>query len=161
VPLAVTALAVPLALADLRHLRLPNVLTLAAYPVFAVAIGAAAGSGGQSLALRAALGALAFAGAHAVVHLLSPHSLGAGDVKLAGSLGAVLGSVGWAALVVGAGLAAVCTTVLAIVSVSKARFGRERFKRWSNCVPHGPGLLVATWLVALFPGSGGEAGLSG
>jgi leader peptidase (prepilin peptidase)/N-methyltransferase len=59
----VTSLAVRLALADLRHLRLPNALTFPAYPVLAVAIGVADGYTGQRLVLRAGRCALAFAGA--------------------------------------------------------------------------------------------------
>jgi leader peptidase (prepilin peptidase)/N-methyltransferase len=139
VPALLTVVAVPLALADLRHLRLPDVLTLPAYPLFGAAIGAAAlGGGGPSLAVRAVAGALLFGGAHAVVRHFSPDSLGAGDVKLSGSLGAVLGAAGWAALALAAVLAALLSLALATV-----RRGR---------VPHGPALLTAAWLCALCPG---------
>jgi leader peptidase (prepilin peptidase)/N-methyltransferase len=139
VPVVLTVIAVPLALADWRHLRLPDVLTLMAYPLFGAAIGAAAlGGGGPSLALRAAAGALLFGGAHALVARAAPGSLGAGDVKLSGSLGAVLGAAGWAALTLAAVLAALFSLAVAIAR----RAGR---------VPHGPALLTATWLCALFP----------
>jgi leader peptidase (prepilin peptidase)/N-methyltransferase len=141
VPVLLAVVAVPLALADLRHLRLPDVLTLPAYPLFGAAVGAAAlGGGGPSLALRAAAGAVLFGGAHALVHRTSPGSLGAGDVKLSGSLGAVLGAAGWAALAVAAVLAALFSLAVAA--------GRRNSR-----VPHGPALLTATWLCALFPGS--------
>jgi leader peptidase (prepilin peptidase)/N-methyltransferase len=76
-----------------------------------------------------------FGGAHLAVHVLAPRALGAGDVKLAGSLGAVLGAVGWSALVVGAVLAALGTAVVALA-------------RRTRAAPHGPGLLLATWLLA-------------
>jgi leader peptidase (prepilin peptidase)/N-methyltransferase len=155
VPLAVTAFAVPLALADLRHLRLPNALTGAAYPVLGAAIGVAASHGGSALAVGALVGALAFGGAHAVVHWFAPGSLGAGDVKLAGSAGAVLGSVGWASLLVGACLAAALTAVLA---AARALPPGGLAERWRGGVPHGPGLLAATWLIAVFPGAGAVAG---
>ncbi|MEU7783775.1 A24 family peptidase [Amycolatopsis sp. NPDC049159] len=139
VPLVLTAVAVPLALADLRHLRLPDALTLPAYPLVGAAIGAAAlGGGGPSLALRAAIGAVLFGAAHALAHRTS--TLGAGDVKLSGSLGAVLGAVGWAALPVAAVLAALLSLAVAAA--------RERAR-----VPHGPALLAATWLCAVFPGA--------
>ncbi|WUL14896.1 prepilin peptidase [Amycolatopsis sp. NBC_00355] len=139
VPALLTVVAVPLALADLRHLRLPDVLTLPAYPLFGAAIGAAAlGGGGPSLALRAAAGGLLFGGAHAAVHHFAPASLGAGDVKLSGSLGAVLAAAGWPALALAALTAALLT--LAVAAVRR----RER-------VPHGPALLAAAWLCVLFP----------
>jgi len=140
VPVLLTVVGVPLALADLRHLRLPDVLTLPAYPLFGAAVGAAAlGGGGPSLAVRAAAGALLFGGAHALVRIATPDSLGAGDVKLSGSLGAVLGAAGWAALAAAAVLAALLT--LAVTAV----------RRGSGRVPHGPALLTATWLCAIFP----------
>jgi leader peptidase (prepilin peptidase)/N-methyltransferase len=141
VPVLLTVVAVPLALADLCHLRLPDVLTLPAYPLFGAAIGAAAlGGGGPSLAVRAAAGALLFGGAHALVARAAPGSLGAGDVKLSGSLGAVLGAAGWPALAVAAVLAALLSLAIALL-------------RRASRVPHGPALLTATWLCALFPGA--------
>lgn len=159
IPVVLGVVAVPLALADLRHLRLPDTVTLPAYPLFGAAIGAAAlGGGGPSPALRAAVGALLFGGSHALVGRLAPGSLGAGDVKLSGSLGMVLGAAGRPHLAVAAGLAAVFSLALAAAragnpaSASRpahtprptAPFGGPR-------VPHGPGLLAATWLCALFP----------
>ncbi|MFJ1764539.1 prepilin peptidase [Amycolatopsis sp. NPDC088138] len=142
VPALLTVVAVPLALADLRHLRLPDVLTLPAYPLFGAAIGAAAlGGGGPSLAVRAMAGVLLFGGAHAAVRHCAPGSLGAGDVKLSGSLGAVLGAAGWPALALAALLAALLTLVMA----AARRTGR---------VPHGPALLAAAWVCVLFPLAG-------
>jgi len=140
VPLLLAALAVPLAAADLARRRLPDALTLPAYPVLGVAVALAAAIGPDpGLGLRAVVGVLLFGGAHAVVRMAAPNALGAGDVKLAGSLGAVLGALGWAALVLAAVLAAIITLFLAV--------GRRR-----PTAPHGPGLLLATWLVATFPG---------
>jgi leader peptidase (prepilin peptidase)/N-methyltransferase len=155
VPLSVTAVAVPLAMADFRYLRLPNVLTAAAYPVVGAAIGVAASQGGAALGVRAVAGAVVFAVVHALVRRCAPGSLGAGDVKLAGSVGAVLGAVGWASLVVGACVAAVVTVVLAVVRAFSARTLGER---WRGGLPHGPGLLVAAWIVAVFPAAGSVPG---
>ncbi|MTD55934.1 prepilin peptidase [Amycolatopsis pithecellobii] len=143
VPLAVGALGAPLAAADLRHRRLPDTLTLPAYPILAVALSTAALTGpGLGLLVRALVAAMAFGGLHLLIHALSRRSLGAGDVKLSGALGAVLGAVSWAAPVLAAVLAALTTAVLAVV------------RRWERGVPHGPGLLIATWLLALFPETG-------
>lgn len=149
VPLVVTAPAVALTLADLGHRRLPDALTLPAYPLIAAAMTVAAIAGpATGLLVDAAVGALLVGGVHALVHTLAPASLGAGDVKLSGSLGAVLGTVGWPALVIAACLAAATTLGLALVAVVL------RVRHWRAGVPHGPGLLAATCLVAVFPGAG-------
>ncbi|RZS43173.1 leader peptidase (prepilin peptidase)/N-methyltransferase [Herbihabitans rhizosphaerae] len=148
VPLALAWLAVLLTVVDLRHRRLPDALTLPAYPVLAVLIAvAAAGGAGWPLVARAVAGALLFWGVHAMVRRLVPGSLGAGDVKLAGVLGAVLGVLGWAALALAAVGAAVVTLVLLLAAPARVS------RRWRTGVPHGPGLLAATWLIAAFPGA--------
>jgi leader peptidase (prepilin peptidase)/N-methyltransferase len=146
VPLLLSWFAVLLAATDLRHRRLPDALTLPAYPLLGGLIVAAAGLGGRwSLATGAALGAVVFFAVHAAVHVLRPRALGAGDVKLSGSLGAVLGAVGWPALVLAAWLGAVCTIVLRLA------VPRRIGARWWDGVPHGPGMLAACCFVALFP----------
>ncbi|MGW7536727.1 prepilin peptidase [Amycolatopsis sp. NPDC054798] len=115
VPWLVSVLGVPLALADARHRRLPDVLTLPAYPAVALTITLAAFSGGGwRLAAGAVLGCLLFGGTHLIVHRLSAGGLGAGDVKLAGSFGAVLGAVGGLAPAVAAVLAAVVSMVAVV-----------------------------------------------
>lgn len=141
IPLALTWLAVLLAATDLRHRRLPDALTLPAYPAFATLIAIATIWAGWPLAAGAALGAVIFLGVHATVHHLRPHSLGAGDVKLSGSLGAVLGATSLSALILAPVLAALCTLALRLA-------GSRRFRTGT---PHGPGLLAATTLLALFP----------
>jgi leader peptidase (prepilin peptidase) / N-methyltransferase len=140
VPLLLGWIAVPLAAADLTRRRLPDALTLPAYPVLGLAVAVAAARGPDpGLGVRALAGIVLFGGIHAMVRILAPAALGAGDVKLAGSLGAVLGALGWPALAIAATLAAACTMVVAVV-------------RRAAVAPHGPGLLLATWLVAAFPG---------
>lgn len=149
VPLVVTALTPPLVLSDLRHRRLPDVLTLPAYLFAAVAIGMAASFGADGgVVIRALLGVVLFGGAHALVHAVAPTALGAGDVKLSGSLGALLGATGWFAL----GLAA-CLAALVTVTVSLLTAGPTLRSAPSSGVPYGPGLLVATCLVVVFPGT--------
>lgn len=122
VPLLLAWLAVPLAAVDLAVLRLPNVLTYAAYPVLGIALAFAAARGpDQALAIRAVVGTVMFGGAHALVRWRAPTTLGAGDVKLAGSLGAVLAALNWQALITATALAAAITLVLALTNLTRPR----------------------------------------
>jgi leader peptidase (prepilin peptidase) / N-methyltransferase len=146
VPAALAWLTVVLTATDLRHRLLPNAVTLPAYPVGAALLTMAALTGpGVGLAVRAAAGGVALLAVHATVHLAAPRHLGAGDVKLAGLVGAVLGAVSWSAVLLGPLIAAVVTTALALT-------GRR------TAAPHGPGLLAAALLVAVFPAAGALAG---
>lgn len=147
VPLAATAFAVPLATADILHRRVPDVLTLPAYGIGVVAVGAAASGGpGPPLAITAVVGGAATLGAHLFVRALAPASLGAGDVKLSGSLGLLAAAAGWPTLVVSMVFASLVTAVLAGAAALM------RSARWRDGVPHGPGLLAATCVGVLFPG---------
>ncbi len=142
IPLAITWFAVVLTAVDLAHRRLPDALTLPAYPTIAAATVASASlGGGWPLAARAAAGAVLFLLVHAAVHLAGPRSLGAGDVKLSGSVGAVLAAAGWPAMLPAAAVAALVTLLLGFLARP----------RWRTGIPHGPGLLAATCLFATFP----------
>jgi leader peptidase (prepilin peptidase) / N-methyltransferase len=122
---------------DIAHRRLPDALTLPAFPA---AVLLAMPLGGAAVG-RAVLGALTLAGTYLAVRLVAPAALGAGDVKLAGALGAVLTAVSWSALVVGAALASVLTAAVAVVAGTMRRGGS------GGGVPHGPAMLAAGWLV--------------
>ncbi|TCO49870.1 prepilin peptidase [Actinocrispum wychmicini] len=142
VMLALSWFAVLLVTTDLLHSRLPDALTLPAYPVFALllTIASLAGTGPTTL-VRATAGAALFLCLHATVHMLAPNAMGGGDVKLSGTLGAILGAVSWLALAAALTLAAVITLCLRAISAN----------RWRDGIPHGPGLLTATWLLAFLP----------
>ncbi|MEU4668425.1 A24 family peptidase [Amycolatopsis sp. NPDC023774] len=194
VPWVLTVVGVPLCLADVRHRRLPDVVTLPAYPLMATALTVAAiGGGGVTLLAGAAAGVLVFGGVHLVVHRVEPARLGAGDVKLAGVLGAVLGALGWASVAVAAiaaaGLSAVAAVGAQVPAIARRARRAEppsgypasqgspngasrpapattgtfpRQARDGPCpqraircgVPHGPALVVAAWMCAVFPGVG-------
>ncbi|MGD9621921.1 MAG: prepilin peptidase [Mycolicibacterium sp.] len=113
---------------DIRHRRLPNVLTLPG------AAGILAGAALAGHGAPAAVGALAMLAVYAVIHLAAPSALGAGDVKLAIGLGALTGAFGpnaWLLAVLGA---SVLTAAVALVLL----IGGDR-----SPVPHGPSMCGA------------------
>lgn len=139
--LAVAWLGVAAATVDLVHHRLPDALTLPAVPVVLVALL----PHGPAAVLRGVGGAVVAVAAHAAVHLAAPRAMGAGDVKLAAPLGAVLAAAAWPALLLGAVLAAVLTTAAALGLAATAAL--RHLPRPAE-LPHGPSMLAATWLVA-------------
>jgi leader peptidase (prepilin peptidase)/N-methyltransferase len=170
-------LAVAAGVVDLRHRRLPNALTVPAFPVALLLLLPV----GPAAVLRGAGGALSAVAVHAAVHLVHRRSVGAGDVKLAAPLGAVLAAVAWPALALAALLAALFTAAAGIaagiaagnaattavrsaaVGGAGARAGPLRGRLAGRDVPHGPSMLVAAWLVtvallALGAGGGGGVG---
>ncbi|HEX4101160.1 MAG: prepilin peptidase [Pseudonocardiaceae bacterium] len=142
IPLLLGWVGVLLAGADLVARRLPDALTLPAYPVAVVLLGAAAvGAGNAEPLVRAAAGALLWAGGYAAVRLVAPGALGGGDVKLAGSLGALTAATSWPGLLL---------AVLAANVLTAAVAGPARLLGYRD-VPHGPAMLAAAWLVVLHP----------
>ncbi|MGB3353556.1 MAG: A24 family peptidase [Mycobacterium sp.] len=114
---------------DIRQRRLPNVLTL---PGAAVVLGGAAlaGHGGT-----AAMGAAAMCAAYALVHVVAPQAMGAGDVKLSIGLGALTGAFGpevWLSAAVGA---SALTGLLGLIQL---------FRGDRSPLPHGPSMCLAT-----------------
>ena len=139
VPVLLGWFTVLLTAADLAHRRLPDRVNLSGYPALGAALAVAATGAGAPLGLHALAGVVVFGGVHLAVHLWRPEALGAGDVKLAGWLGGVLGVVGWSSMVLVTFVAAVCSLLLRLAPA------------WRSGAPHGPGLLAATWVVAMFP----------
>ena len=96
-------LSVPLAWIDALSHRLPDRLTLPSYPIALALLGGAAlavPAGGQHY-LHALAGLAACAAFYGVLWLISPASIGLGDVKLAGVLGLYLGWFGARATLAG------------------------------------------------------------
>jgi leader peptidase (prepilin peptidase)/N-methyltransferase len=139
-------LAVAASAVDLAHRRLPNALTLPALPAVLLLVVPL----GPATVLRAATGALLLVAVHAAVHLAAPRSLGAGDVKLSGPVGAALAAASWSALPVWAVLAALLTAGWAVWAALSGRSARGQ--------PHGVSMLAAGWLVTAAAAGLGEAG---
>jgi leader peptidase (prepilin peptidase) / N-methyltransferase len=140
--LALGWLAVAAGAVDARHHRLPDALTLPALPLMLLLLVPVG-----SMALRRGLAGAAVAFlAHAVVHVVAPDALGAGDVKLAAPLGAVLAAASWPALVLAGVLSALLSGAMAVVVLAVTRSGgRPR----GAALPHGPPMVAAGWVVAL------------
>jgi leader peptidase (prepilin peptidase) / N-methyltransferase len=113
---------------DVRQRRLPNWLTM---PGAAVILVTAAVHGRGA---PAALGALALFAVYAVVHLVSPAAMGAGDVKLAIGIGALTATFGGDVWLVAALAAPLLTAGWAVVAM---------LRRSGQTVPHGPSMCLA------------------
>jgi leader peptidase (prepilin peptidase)/N-methyltransferase len=132
------ACAVPLSWIDLRQQRLPDTLTYAAAAGVLVLLTAAAWAGGDwhSL-LRAVLAGLLLSACFLALAVASPAGVGLGDVKLAASVGAILGWAGWLVLAGGlfAAFALAACYGLVLLAARRATLGSR--------IPFGPFLLAA------------------
>ena len=81
------------------------------------------------------MGAIGLAGVYLIVHLISPASMGAGDVKLAAGVGGLTGAFGFDVWALASVAAPLLTAVWACVTV---------IRRSGTAVPHGPSMCLAT-----------------
>jgi leader peptidase (prepilin peptidase)/N-methyltransferase len=128
---------------DARHRIIPNRLTYPALIGFPVYVVVAWALGAPLDPLRAGLGFLCYAGGLLVVALVS-RGMGMGDVKLAGVIGIVLGSLGLRYVGVAAGAAIVLGGVGGLLGLL---LGRSR----KDAIPFGPYMAVGA-MVAVFLG---------
>ena len=120
---------------DIRERRLPNWLTMPGAAVIIV-MAAMHGRGGPAV-----LGSVALFAVYAVVHLVSPAAMGAGDAKLAIGIGGLTGSFGGDVWVLASLGAPVLTAGWAVVAM---------LRRSGPTVPHGPSMcLTAATATAL------------
>jgi len=141
------ALGVALAAIDITVQRLPDRLTLPAYPILIALLMVAAIAGHDVTALaRALLGGVALAGGYLLLALLRPGQLGGGDVKLAGIAGLALGWLGWPTLIAGAVLGFLLS---AVVSLALLAFRRITLR---SEICFGPFLLGGALLAILISG---------
>ena len=136
-----------LAVIDIDCQRLPDRLTLTSYPAGVLLLAAATAAAGDPADLgRAVLAATATFTGFLLLALLSPDSLGLGDVKLAGLLGLFLGFLGWQRLVLGLVTGFMLGAVVAVGLLLGRRVG------WHGEFAFGPALLVGA-LVAVVAGA--------
>ncbi len=139
--LFLAGVAVLLAVIDLQHHLLPNRVVVPSMAIGAGLLLLAAVPGQEWAALlRAALGGVLLFAVFLVLALISPRSLGMGDVKLSGLLGLHLGWLGWGALVLGAAAGFVIQALLALVLLAGRRTGLR------GELPFGPAMLAGAAL---------------
>jgi leader peptidase (prepilin peptidase)/N-methyltransferase len=143
--LVMGVLGVAMAYVDLQRHLLPDRLTVPALLAAAGLLGAAAVVTDDASGYARAW---ACAGGMFVVYLglalVYPAGLGLGDVKLAASLGLLLGWLGWAAAVVGLLAAFVVGGVVGLVLLVLGRATRR------SAVPFGPSMLVGALVAVLW-----------
>jgi len=126
---------------DLEHRRLPDALTLPAYPVLAVLIAIHAGMEHDWwIVARALIGAAIVGGVYFALWFAYPKGMGFGDVKAAGMLGLALGAVGWGAIAVGAIAGPLIGGVAGVAVMIRTRQTR------GVAIPYGPWLIAGAWL---------------
>ncbi|THA22841.1 prepilin peptidase [Streptomyces sp. A1277] len=145
--LVLAPVAVLLASIDHRVHRLPDGLTLPAAVAAAALLGLAAllpehaGSW-----LSALLGGLVLGGFYLLLFLVNPNGMGFGDVKLALSLGTVLGWYGWAVVFAGGFAGFLLGAVYGVALVVLRRAGRR------TGIPFGPFMIAGALLGLLLGG---------
>jgi leader peptidase (prepilin peptidase)/N-methyltransferase len=145
--LVLVAALVALSVIDLRLFLLPNriVFPLAGASVVLLGLGALA-EGDLDAYGRALLAAVASFLVFALLHVVSPRSMGFGDVKLSFVLGLYLGYLGWGEVVLGLFLGFLYGAVIGVGLILTGIRTRK------DHVPFGP-FLVAGTFVAIFAGS--------
>ncbi|MGW0701327.1 prepilin peptidase [Streptomyces sp. NPDC002867] len=142
--LPATPAAVLLALVDRRVHRLPDQLTLPLAAASAALLGLAEllphDGGTWPTAL---LGGLALGAVYFLLFLINPNGMGFGDVKLALSLGVVLGWYGWVVLFLGAFAGFLLGSLYGLTLMLLRRAGRK------TAIPFGPFMIVGALLGVL------------
>jgi leader peptidase (prepilin peptidase)/N-methyltransferase len=133
-----------LSVIDIRTKKIPNRIVYPSVPVAAIYIVVADLAGGSLDVVLGGLGFLAYGLGLLIVALIAPRGMGMGDVKLAGFIGLVLGSLGLRFVAVAAGAGIVLGGVGAIVALAQ---GATR----KTGIPYGP-FMAGGALVACFFG---------
>lgn len=139
--LAFTACAIALTLIDLEHQLLPNTVvgTMTVLVVAGLVLASALTHDWWAL-VHAGIGMAALFVFYFVIVVIAPRGMGGGDVKLAASIGALLGWVGWSELIVGAFAAFAVGAVIGLILMATS--GATRKSR----IPFGPFMLIGAWI---------------
>jgi leader peptidase (prepilin peptidase) / N-methyltransferase len=144
--LYVAATGVALTLIDLDHHRLPDAIVLPSYPVLVALLAFAAVGTDDPPVVRALLSAGIWLGLYGSLWLLTAgRGMGAGDVKLSGLLGLLLGWLGWGPSVLGLFAGFVVGSVVGVALLWSGRVSRRAR------IAHGPFMLVGA-AVGVFVG---------
>jgi leader peptidase (prepilin peptidase)/N-methyltransferase len=137
-------LGVALTQIDIAVQRLPDRLTLTAYPALIALLALAAAFDDTWPAfVRALLGGLALGAAYLLLGLLGAGQLGGGDIKLAGLIGLALGWLGWRTLITGASLGFVMAAIVSLAMLASRRISRR------SMISFGPYMLSGALLAVL------------
>jgi leader peptidase (prepilin peptidase) / N-methyltransferase len=140
-------LGVALVAIDIAVQRLPDRLTLPAYPILITLLTGAAIVGHDFAALlRALLGGISLAGVYLLLALIRPGQLGGGDIKFAGVAGLALGWLGWPVLILGAAFGFVLSAVASLALLAARRITLR------GAISFGPWLLGGALLAMLAGG---------
>ncbi|MET0894820.1 MAG: A24 family peptidase [Acidimicrobiia bacterium] len=144
--LVLTAALVALSVIDLEHFLLPNriVYPLTGAVLALLGIAALADDNAESLT-RGLLGGLVAFACFFVLHMVSPRSMGFGDVKLSFVLGLSLGYLGWGEVFVGLFLGFLYGAVIGIILIVVRARDRKQ------ALPFGP-FMAAGALTAILVG---------
>jgi leader peptidase (prepilin peptidase)/N-methyltransferase len=134
------AAAVALTFIDLAVHRLPDRLTLpaAAWVLLWLGIDAASSGSGQDWVRAAVAGLVCGVGFALVTLIFGARGFGLGDAKMALGAGALLGWLGWTALVAGLLLSFLASGLTAVALLVARRVGRK------DTLPFGPFLAIGT-----------------
>ncbi|SIO09045.1 prepilin peptidase [Agromyces cerinus] len=145
--LAFAACATVLSIVDLAEKRLPNAVVFPALGAVAVLLVPATWATGLWMALVwAVAGSAAMFAVYFVLALISPASMGMGDVKLALVIGLLLGWFGLSAWLVGLLAAFVVGGVIAVVALALKRVTLR------GSIPFGPSMLAGALVSVVLTG---------
>lgn len=145
--LAFAAAATVLTLVDLAEKRLPNAVVFPTLGAVAVLLVPATWVSGEWMTLLWALaGSAAMFAVYFILALISPSSMGMGDVKLALVIGLLLGWFGLTAWLIGLLAAFVVGGVIALVALALRKVTLR------GSIPFGPSMLAGALIAVLLVG---------